>query len=276
MFLAVAIPVLLKPSLPELPTPIVRNAFNAVENLPDESTVLIALDYDPASRPELGPMNKAIVRHCAERGHKMFFITLWPLGGPMIQDAIRVLEEEFPEKYTYGENYLNLGFRAGNEAVVRLIVNNLSQAAPLDTRGQPLPSYPITRGVRHLLDMDLMISIGAGYPGTKEWVQFAVTPNSDQIQMIAGITGVSAPPLYPYYPQQIIGMLPAIKGAAEYEWALAERYPAYQDEQFTDALKRMGPQLYAHLLMLALIVFGNIIFFLERRRGIAGPGGARR
>jgi hypothetical protein len=29
----------------------------------------------------------------------------------------------------------------------------------------------------------------------------------------------------------------------------------------------MGPQLVAHLLIIGLIVVGNIIFFVDRRRG---------
>jgi hypothetical protein len=38
----------------------------------------------------------------------------------------------------------------------------------------------------------------------------------------------------------------------------------------------MGPQLSAHLLMLALIILGNVIFFLDRRRrAIARVGGNR-
>ena len=36
---------------------------------------------------------------------------------------------------------------------------------------------------------------------------------------------------------------------------------------FTEALRRMSPQLVAHLLMIFLIIVGNIVFFVTRKRG---------
>lgn len=267
MFLAVAIPVWAQWELPEVPTPIVQSVFDTIENLPPGSVVLMSLDYDPASQPELGPMTRAMTRHCALIDHQMIFMTLWPFGGPMItQDAMNIIETEFGDEYEYGVNYLNLGYGPGFEAVIKLITTDLAKQFPADTiYSRPLAVYPITRGVRNLQEVDLVISIGAGYPGTKEWVQYAATPYPD-IKIVAGVTGVSAPYLYPYVPGQLIGMLPAIKGAAEYEAALGRVYPQYRDTRYQDALKRMGPQLSAHLLMLLLIVLGNVIFFLDRRR----------
>jgi hypothetical protein len=35
----------------------------------------------------------------------------------------------------------------------------------------------------------------------------------------------------------------------------------------TAAFQRMGPQFVAHLLMVVLILLGNLIFFLDRKRG---------
>lgn len=360
MGLAIAIPVLYRPVLPEKPTPIVRAVFDRIEALEPGDRVMISLDYDPASKPELGPMNDAFTRHCALKGARMMYTTLWETGEPMIGDSMSTIESEFPH-YQYGDNYLDFGYAPGQETVIKLITTNLGAQFPVDARGRPFAGYEIARGVEGLRDLDLVISVGAGYPGTKEWVQYASTPFPD-IEMVAGVTGVSAPPLYPYYPQQMIGMLPAIKGAAEYEAALAEQYgtdgvalpdllndaidrliesdPELTEsdvyEQLTDAadismgqlrrildgrinclpraeiaafadvlnmtedqiitaatedgcdyaddrdyptnylnyahpeyqtaLGRMAPQLSAHLLMLAFIVLGNIVFFIDRRR----------
>ena len=36
---------------------------------------------------------------------------------------------------------------------------------------------------------------------------------------------------------------------------------------YSEARRRMGPQLIAHLLMIALIVAGNVIYFTDRRKG---------
>jgi hypothetical protein len=103
-------------------------------------------------------------------------------------------------------------------------------------------------------------------------VQYAVTPYPDEITLIAGCTGVQAPLLYPYIPEQLPGLLGAIKGAAEYEKLVFDRY--YRDEglevpgRYQEGVRRMGPQLVAHLLMILLIIAGNYIFFAEKKRGI--------
>jgi hypothetical protein len=48
---------------------------------------------------------------------------------------------------------------------------------------------------------------------------------------------------------------------------LGAAYPVYASPEKALALKRMGPQLWAHLLMVALIVLGNVVHFAARRRG---------
>jgi hypothetical protein len=118
MFLAVAVPLMLRYSVPEQPTEGVRTAFRVIDEMRPGSRVFFALDYDPASRPELGPMTTAMVRHCALRGQKIVFLTLWPLGTQMIEEAIEVLKEDFPG-YQYGEDYINLGYQSGLEGVIQ-------------------------------------------------------------------------------------------------------------------------------------------------------------
>ena len=68
------------------------------------------------------------------------------------------------------------------------------------------------------------VNVSAGDPGTKQWVQFAATPFG--ITTVSGCTGVQAPQMYPYIPEQLAGVLGAIKAAAEYEAAIDEVYPA--------------------------------------------------
>ena len=79
-----------------------------------------------------------------------------------------------------------------------------------------------------------------------------------------------SPALYPYIPNQLRGILGAIKAAAEYEQALIEKFPDLKENKNSqEGLRRMGPQLVAHLLIIGLIVVGNIIFFVDRKRGTA-------
>ncbi len=270
MFLCVALPTLFQVRFPEVPTPLVKATFDEVEKLQEGDTVCLAWDWDPASAGELEPMATAFVRHCCEKKLKIVFLSLWPLGPQMIDDSIeRVIKKDFPEM-VYGEDYVNLGFKPGNEGVIKVIVTDLRQLYTTDHRGTNIDQIPICRDIKTIRDFSLIINVSAGYAGTKEWVQYAATPYPDEVTLIAGSTGVTAPQLYPYIPEQLPGLLGAIKGAAEYEALVLGEYgrqdQGVSEKQYQEGLRRMGPQLVAHILMIVLIIGGNVIFFIGKRR----------
>ncbi|MCH7847872.1 MAG: hypothetical protein IIB99_01165 [Planctomycetes bacterium] len=268
MGLSVAVPILLQWQFPETPSALSQAVFDEVEALNEGDRVLFAFDFDPGSEGELGPMATSWVRHCCEKKLKMYFMSLWPVGQQMITDNIkRVIEADFPH-LVYGEDYVNLGYKAGNEGVIKVIISDLRQLYTTDAEGTATDNIPMMEGIDSIKKMDLLVNISAGYPGTKEWVQFAVTRYPDDIRMVAGCTGVQAPLLYPYIPEQLPGLLAAIKGAAEYEKLVMDKYGGENpDAKYFEGKRRMGPQLVAHMLMILLIIVGNIIFFVDRKRG---------
>lgn len=269
MALAVAIPILLELRFPEKPTGLARSTFEEIEKLDPGDRVLLAFDFDPASEGELGPMATAFVRHCCEKRLKMYFLALWPVGPQMIDQSINnVIKKDFPN-LVYGQDYVNLGFKSGQEGVIKVLVTDLRQLYTTDARGTNVDQIPMMRDVKNIRQMDLIINVSAGYPGTKEWVQYAATPYPNDIRIVAGCTGVQAPLLYPYIPEQLPGLLGAIKGAAEYEKLVVDKYTKkgeQPDPKYLEGIRRMGPQLVAHVLMIVLIVAGNVIFLIERAR----------
>jgi hypothetical protein len=326
MGLAVGIPIIVigitGKTLPEEPTPLAQAAFDVLDDLDPGSKILMAWDFDPASEGELGPMTTSFINQCARKGHKMYFIALWPVGAQMIRSSTtRVIGGYYPE-LVYGEDWVDLGFKAGNEAVIKTIVTDFEQYFPTDARGTAVSAIPMMEGITSLADFDAIVNTSAGYPGSKEWVLYAATPL--KMPLVIGCTGVQAPQMYPYVPIQVQGLLGAIKGAAEYEsivnawvredrirgaletggvanatavelaadftsdpgaaetWTTGAAAAAMSPKAKTDlitlvneptpgvfleAQRRMGPQLVAHLLMIALIIAGNVVFFATRRRG---------
>jgi hypothetical protein len=266
MFLAVAIPILLEVQFPEKPTGLARAVFDEIEALDEGAPVMLAFDFDPASEGELGPMATTFVRHCCERKLRMYFTALWPVGPQMIDDNIKkVVNADFPDMKE-GVDYINLGYKSGQEGVIKVIVTDLRQLYTTDSAGNPIDSIPMMEGITSMQDFDLMMNVSAGYAGTKEWVQYAVTPYPETIRMVAGCTGVQAPLLYPYIPEQLPGLLGAIKGAAEYEKLVNDKY-GEKHKRYTEAQRRMGPQLIAHVLMILLIILGNLVYFVDRKGG---------
>ncbi len=266
MGVAVSIPILLQLSFPEKVSQLSRDAFNEVEKIKPGDKVLLSFDFDPSSAGELTPMATAFTYHCAKRGAKLYFMALWPVGPQMVEESItKVIKSDFPNM-VYGTDYVNLGYKSGNEGVIKVIVTDLKKLYSTDHRGAGINSIPMMEGVSSVQDMDLVLSVSAGYSGAKEWVQYAKTAFPDKITFVAGCTGVQAPPLLPYIPNQMPGLVAAIKGAAEYETLLVEHYNLSDLPKYKEAMRRMGSQLIAHLLMVGLIVIGNAVYFVGRAK----------
>lgn len=260
ILLSVVIPMLFKLKIPTRPSPIVDAIFDKVESLPPNSRVLVSLDFAPSTIPENLPMSQAVVRHLLTRGQKVYLMTLWATGPDMINRATAVIESEFPDK-VYGTDYVNLGYKAGNQGVINSIAANFKTLFTGDEAGTPIDQIPMTQDINNSGDFDLIISIASGFPGLKEWVQFA--GDRMNVPVAGGVTAVEAPLLYPYYPRQLLGLMGGLQGAAEYEAALVGKYPQFT-ETSEEAIKKMGPQSVAHLVILGLIILGNVAFFLSQ------------
>ena len=268
MGLAIAVPVLLQVQLPEVPGAQAQAVFDEIERLEPGDRVLMAWDFDPATEGELAPMATALARHCCEKQVQMYFITLLPVGPQMIDKTIEdVIRADFPD-LVYGRDYVNLGFKSGNEGVIKVIVTDLRGLYTTDSRGTNIDLIPMCKDVQSVQQMDLIVNVSGSYPGSKEWVQYAVTPYQSKLRMVAGCTGVQSPLMYPYIPNQLQGLLGAIKGASEYEALVVDAYLGDSpDPKYLEGRRRMGPQLVAHLLMIALIIAGNVVYFVQRRAG---------
>ncbi|MCA9053837.1 MAG: hypothetical protein KDA75_08365 [Planctomycetaceae bacterium] len=268
MGLAIAVPVLLQVQLPEVPGAQAQAVFDEIERLKPGDRVLMAWDFDPATEGELAPMATALARHCCEKQVKMYFITLLPVGPQMIDKTIEdVIRADFPD-LVYGKDYVNLGFKSGNEGVIKVIVTDLRGLYTTDSRGTNIDLIPMCKDVQNVQQMDLIVNVSGSYPGSKEWVQYAVTPYQSKLRMVAGCTGVQSPLMYPYIPNQLRGLLGAIKGASEYEALVVDAYLGDSpDPKYLEGRRRMGPQLVAHLLMIGLIIAGNVVYFVQRRAG---------
>ena len=256
MGLLVLFPLLFPLSLPLYITPPVRSFVEAVDAIPDGSRVLMSCDYDPGSIPEMVPMTRTALRHLLDKKCKVIITVLWN-GGPGLVDRVvrQVVEKEYPDRQ-YGVDYVNLGFKAGDEAVMVLMGQGILNAFPRDYRGNDTRSMPVMRGVRDYSSFAMLVNISGGFPGTKEWVQQVQA--RFHIKMVAGVTAVSAPEYYPYLQShQLLGLLGGMAGAAEYEKARGEK---------GSATRGMDAQSLAHYFVAVCILLGNVVQWSKRRR----------
>ena len=149
-----------------------------------------------------------------------------------------------------------MGFQAGNEFVIQRMGSSFESMFSSDYEGTPYREIPLVRNVRNFSNIDFSVNLSSGFPGTVEWVQIAVDRYG--LLMGAGNTAVQAPVMYAYLNAgQLEGLLGGMSGAAEFE-AVAE-YRA-------KGTKFMLSQTFAHVVVIAFIIIGNVAFFRSGRK----------
>jgi hypothetical protein len=248
----VLIPLLFPLKLPIAVSSPAQRYYQAIEGIPDGSTIVLSGDFDPASAPELMPMLNSVVRHLFKKNVKIIALQLWPGGPPLVDGVLHRQGDAAGKKY--GVDYVNLGYKSGNEVVMLAFGASFSRTFPNDYSGTPVNTLPLMQKTDTFDGTKMLVNISAGYPGTKEWVQQA--QGRYHITMVSGSTAVQAPELYPYLQSgQILGLLGGMAGAAEYEVSTGVPGPA---------TKGMDAQSSAHVFIMFLILLGNAIYFSRR------------
>jgi len=233
--------------------PRTTDVYEYIEQLPEGSVVVICFDYGPASMPELQPMALALARHALQRNLRLVGITVYPEAPLLIEQVLQEASEGLNKKD--GVDYVNLGFKPGLVNVILGMGSDIGSVFRTDFKQRRYRDLEITRGLENLSDVGLVIDLASSStPGA--WVLYGY--QRYRVKVAAGVTAVMSQDYYPYLQtHQLIGMLNGMKGAAEYEKLLGTR---------SEASKAMGPQSCAHFLIILLVVFGNIVYAVSRRR----------
>ncbi|MEA2030326.1 MAG: hypothetical protein U9N55_01860 [candidate division Zixibacteria bacterium] len=256
--ISVALPFFMTISQSARISPEVQQLYDNVSELPKGSKVLVSFDFDPPSAPELQPMAESFLHYCLLNDLKVIIMGLWPQGPQQANLAMdRVLKKEdiIAKKLRDGKDYVNLGFQAGNEFVIKGMGADFSSMFKSDYSGNSYHDIEIVKNVKNFSDIDFAFNLSAGYPGTQEWVQIAVDRYG--LSMGAGNTAVQAPMMYTYVNAgQLKGLLGGIKGAAEFENIV---------DYIGKGTKYMLSQSFAHMIVIAFIIIGNVAYFKNER-----------
>ncbi|MFO7810863.1 MAG: hypothetical protein R6V47_05785, partial [Candidatus Delongbacteria bacterium] len=69
----------------------------------------------------------------------------------------------------------------------------------------------------------------------------------------------------PYYQTgQLVGLSNGLRGAAEYEKLVSEKYNV---NYYGTATKGLSSLTMSHLVIFGLVFIGNIVYFVERKKG---------
>ncbi|MGQ0553633.1 MAG: hypothetical protein ACT4PU_10480 [Planctomycetota bacterium] len=244
----------------------VQSFYATIEALPEGSIVLLSADFDAGSAAEMKPMYDAAVHHLLRRNLRVVNVATWPAAPPFTREAFGTIAPQYGK--VYGRDWVELGFRVGDDVALGQIGQSLRTAYPTDKlNGAPYDSFPILRDVGDSSrGIALLITISAGFPGVLEWIPQLGSRYG--VPIIAGTTAVQTPQLFAYYPNQIKGFLGAATGATQYLQLVGEQTPELHAQRDSNQ-RRMLVQSWAHVLIIGLIVIGNVLYFAGRRRSAA-------
>ncbi len=239
--------------------------FETVEKLStgDGKIVLISMDWGPGTSAENQPQTMVAMEHLMRRRIPFAVISTYNLAPPFLKEipleVAKRLNKEFPgERWEYGKDWVNLGFRPNAVIMVQALAKseNIKEKLHTDANGTPLDDIPVMQKVKTIKDISMLMEF-TGLVGMLDlWLQFFGT-DEYRPPFVHGCTSISIPEAFIFYSsKQIVGLFEGIAGAAWYETLLSEKFLTRSPE--TVAIKANTGVSYAQIIVMGFIVFGNI------------------
>lgn len=230
----------------------VRNIYEFVDQLKPGDVVHLAIDYDPSTLAELHPMTQAILSQCFDKDARVILTALSQFGPAMADEIITGVAQE--KGKTRDVDYAFLGYKPYPAITILAMGTNYRVPFPTDYYGTSLDNIPMMRDVRNFHDVKGVIAIAAGNAADM-WIQYGNAKYG--VPVALGVTGVMAADYYPYLQSgQIFGIIPGVKGAAEYEQLVARS---------GQAASGMPYQVTTHVLIIVFMIVTNIAYLAKRR-----------
>jgi hypothetical protein len=192
--------------LPNPDTTRVAEVDAAFDALPEDALVLVAMDADLGTYPEIRPAVRAAVTDLQERGASLAFVSVSVDGR-----AIAAAELDRVRAAADQDAILDLGFISGAEAgMVRLV----GDALPAGATGGVADA--ITERGGGLAAFDLALLVGGTDVGPRSWVE-QVGTRLPQLPMVAIAPTFAQPELAPYLRTgQLVALLATVRDDAAY------------------------------------------------------------
>jgi hypothetical protein len=264
IFLSVFIPLVGGLRLPPAPLTAATESFSIINELEHKSgkIAFIAMDYGPSNYAENGPQAEVVLEHLMRRRIPFMLMTQIPQGEGFLESVPRTvverLKKEYPnEEWTYGVDWINIGFRTGPALFMQALAksDDVARYIKKDARGNDLGSLPMMNGVKTIKDVDLLVQL-TGYVGTFDlYVQF-FQRSGYAPTFIHGCTSITIPEAYIYRDSgQLKGILEGVSGAAWYSELMQRAYPDRKEDSSRAVNTALG---ISQLAIVCMIAVGNL------------------
>ena len=227
--------------------------YAVITDLPEGSVIAVSFGASATTLDEQEAQFLATWKTIFALGHKVLFYSTTEDAPMILQDHLgdKVRPEDYG--YTYGVDYVELGFSPLGEPGQASFASDIRGVYSNDKYGTPLDDLPMMVGFNNYEGIDLLI-FQYGSCTDIEWAirQWVVPYNT---AVVATTLGCCGPMAAPYYPKQISGFLSGSGAGTELEVLSGNPGPG---AAMSDA-KSIGilPQLI-------FIAFGNIAFFANK------------
>ncbi len=148
--------------------PQVSKAHATLASLTAGDLLVLAIDFDPASVPELAPFVRLTLDIALMRGARVVTLSLSPHGAMLAERYLR--EALADRKATYGRDAINLGFIEGRSTAVHLTGIPLQRMTSRDHSGTALGDLPLAGEIPRLSDASSFVVASSGTSAAFDWL----------------------------------------------------------------------------------------------------------
>lgn len=234
-----------------------QRMYDYIDSLPAGSVLIISFDHEASSLPEIRPIALAVLRHAFSKDLKLIGTALLAEGTGV---GYRLITETAKEYHrVYGKDYVYLGFKPQYIAAILSMGESIANTFPEDYLDKPYYEIEMLRDIKNYDDIAGVVSIADGSL-TTHWIEYGASRYN--IRVAAAVTAAMMTTYDPYLASnQLYAMFGGLRGAAEYEKLMG----------IGGAGKRgMLAQAVSHIFIIILIIIGNIVYFVNRRKKSGG------
>jgi hypothetical protein len=257
VFIAILIPALNPLGLPLMVGSMSEAWYDTVDSLPAGSIVLFDIGYGSGGYPSLGPGNIAAFHQLFEKDLRIVVMATALEGGMMYPLIMEGVKPESNYGAVYGEDYVFLGYIAGDQTAMAGVLGDLHALASTDYQGTSLSSLSLMDEVSGAEDFDLVAYMTTAGGTAEGWVYQAYSQYNRPV--VGGMLSMMTTSMKPYYDSgQMLGLMDGIKGAADLEFLT--NHPG-------DAIVSSDILSFTQTLVLIFILIGNVAFWMQKGGG---------
>jgi len=254
----IIIPLITGITFPLTPSTPVKQYYNFIRDLPDESVILFNSQMYGWNYGDCAPGCAATMNLILHSPNNLKVIIIFQSSdGPMFWDTMKEgFGVKLPPDKTYGVDYVEFGWYVGDERGFATLIDDFRAMFPEDRFGTPTDEIPMMENVNSAEDFATIIastslSALADYEVRQAYGRYG-TP------LLFAPAGMTVMSVIPYYPYAVKGYITGLSGAAQLEALMGYRGLA----------SKMGNAFsFMTLEAFILAILGIVGGYMERRGG---------